>query len=240
MNYVSINRVAEQVYKSGLNIDEINFYDMIEWVGEAIVKIGVPYAYIEKVTNGDGSMPDPIAIDDYRGTLPTDLVVIKGVREDETKYPLIEEKGTFRTTYTNNNLPNENDPVMLAYRIENGYIYCNFEEGDLEISYLAFKTDTDGYPMIPDDERYISAVKAYLMYMISFRMWLQDKLEEKKYRELENLWLFYIRSARNKVHMPDYDGMEALKNQLLRLRQNPYHHSTQFAYLSTPEVLKVH
>ena len=234
MNYVCIMRIAEQVYKSGLNVDDINFYDMIEWVGEAIMKIGVPYAYIEKVTNGTTLMPDPIVITDYVGTLPTDLVVIRGVREHDSGVPLINESGTFRTTAESNNLVDANGSTMAAYRTEDGLIYVNFESGELEISYLAFQTDMNGYPMIPDDERYISAVKSYVMYMIAYRMWLQDKLATEKYREIERNWLFYVNSAKTKAHMPDFDGMEALKNQMRKLVTNPNQHAAQFSYLSTP------
>ena len=42
---------------------------------------------------------------------------------------------------------------MLGYRLNNNYIFTNFEEGSVEISYTAFVTDDDGYPMVPDDER---------------------------------------------------------------------------------------
>jgi hypothetical protein len=235
MNYVSILRVAEQVYKSGLNVDELNFYDMVEWAGEAIAKIGVPYAYIERVTNDeDTSAPDPIVIADFRGALPTDLVILQGVRDHSTKSSLIKEVGTFRTTYKSSNRISDNDSVMLGYRIEDGYIYTNFEEGEIDISYLAFQTDSDGFPEIPDEERYISAVKAYIMYMVAFRMWLQDKLSKDKYRELEQNWLFYCNSAKTKALMPDYDGAEALKNQLMKVRQSSWQHGSQFSYLSLP------
>jgi len=239
MNYVSILRVAERVYKSGLNVDEINFYDMIEWVGDAIAKIGVSYAYMDRVTNGESDQEDPITIADFRGTLPTDLVYITGVRDTTTHSSLVEEVGSFRVTYNNSNLVNDGDPVMLAYRIENGYIYTNFEEGEVEISYMAYKTDTNGWPMIPDDERYITACVAYVMYMIGYRLFLQDRLDERKFLYLEKEWLFYVNSAKTKAHMPTLDKMEALKNQLGKMRQSPFHHAAQFKYLSVPEVLRV-
>ena len=113
-------RIAEQVYKSGLNVDDINFYDMIEWVGEAIAKIGVPYAYIEKVTNGTTLMPDPIVIEDYMGVLPTDMVVVRGVRDHNSGVSLISEVGTFRSMAESNNLLNVNEPVMAAPHIVTG------------------------------------------------------------------------------------------------------------------------
>ena len=226
-------RVAEQVYKSGLNVEEINFTDMIEWVGEAIMKIGVSYAYIPIVTNGGDGMPDAIGIESYSGKLPTDLAVLQGVRHSESNISLIHQNGTFPSVYGSSNTIS-GDTDMASYRTEGGYIYTNFETGTLELSYLAFKTDEDGYPMIPDDERYISAIKAYVMYMIAFKMWLQDKISTDKYKVLEQEWLFYVKSAKTKAHMPDVDGMEALKNQMRKIVTWPWHHASQFKYLSTP------
>jgi len=231
MNYVGINRIVEQVYKSGLNTDEINFYDIIEWVGEAILKIGVQYAYLEKVTNGVGTMPAPIEVVDYKAALPVGIVSIQGVRDYDTKTALIAEAGSFRSWGGSNNLLPGESP-MASYRVEDGYIYTNIEEATLEISYTAFATDSNGYPMIPDDERYISAVRAYVMYVIAYRLWLQDKLDDKKYQEIERNWLFYVKSAKTKAHMPDFDGMEALKNQMTKIINNPDHHASQFKYLS--------
>lgn len=238
-NYVSLLQIAERVYKTGLNVEEIQFYDLVELAGQALQKIGVPYAYVTKVTNGEGSMPNPVTIADYRGTLPTDIVSIISVREYDLKYPMVKVAGSFPPTYTTNNLPSDGDNTMLGYRIENGYIFTNFEEGQVEISYKAFLTDTDGFPKIPDNERYIQAITSYCNYIIAQRLWLQDRLSRDKFQHLEQEWLFYVNSAGTVSHIPDLDGAESLKNQILRMRQSPYHHASQFAYLNTPEVNKI-
>ena len=238
-NYVSLLQVAERVFKTGLNEEEIHLYDIVEWAGQAIQKIGVPSAYVDVVTNGIGTAGNPITIADYRGTLPTNIVTLTGVREDTYKYPMVAVAGSFPPTYTTNNLKNAGDATMLGYRIENGYIYTNFEEGAVELSYKAFLTDTNGFPKIPDKERYIEAIVAYCNYMLAKRLWLQDRLADKKFELLEQDWLFYVNSAKTIAHMPDLDGAESLKNQLLRMRQSSYHHAAQFAYLNTPEITKV-
>ena len=98
--FISIQRIAERVFNSGLNNDEIQFYDIVEWVGEAICLIGVPYAYDEKIS-------DEIAIADYRGSLPTDVVKIHSVREYDDKYPMVKVDGSFPPVFESNSLPNE-------------------------------------------------------------------------------------------------------------------------------------
>lgn len=231
--YISINRIVERIYKSGLNPDNIYYDDIVEWVGEAIAKIGVSYAFKEVVS------PE-IVVADYRASLPTDLVSIYSVREYDNQYPMVEISGSFRPEHEDSNLPNDNDPTMLGYFVNNGYIFTNFEEGSIEIDYKAFVTDDDGCPKIPDDERYITAVVSYCEYQLARKMWLQDKLSDKKFQMLEQDWLFYVNSAKTKSHMPNVDGAESLKNQMTRLIKFSHHHASGFRYRNQPEILKTH
>lgn len=231
--FISIKRVAEQVYNSGLNNDEIYFYDIVEWVGEAIALIGVPYAYHEKVS-------DEIAIADYRGDLPTDLVKITSVREYDNAYPMLSIQSTFLPEYEDSNLPNDNDPTMLGYYVNNNYIFTNFDEGSVEIAYTAFLTDGNGYPTIPDDERFVRALVAYCESKIGRKLFLQDKLSKDKYQMLEQDWLFYVNSAKTQAHNPNVDAAESLKNQMTRLISFEHHHASGFNYRNTPEFIKIH
>lgn len=230
-NYVSIRAIAERVYKTGLNVEEIDFYDLVELVGQALAKIGVVYSYEDKMTT--------ITIVDYRGTLPTDIVSILSVRESDYKYPMIKITGPFPPKYQASGLENDNDPVMLGYRVEDRYIYTNLEDGTLDISYTAFVTDADGYPEVPNNERWIEACVSYCNYIVAKKLYLQDKLARDKFQYLEQEWLWYVNSAATYAHLPNIDGAEALKNQIARLRQSPYHHSNQMAYLNSPEILTV-
>lgn len=233
-NYVSIRSVAERVYKTGLNPEEIGFYDLVELIGQALCKIGVLYAYENKITD------PPITIEDYRGVLPSDIVTIIQVRESVSKIPLLKITGTFQPVFESNNLANSNDPTMAGYRIGDGYIYTNFDEGEIEISYTAFVTDDDGLPMVPDSERFIEAVVSYCNYQIAKRLYLQDKLSRDKFQYLEQEWYFYVKSAAGYAHLPSLDQAEALKNQLVRFKQSSILHGTQFVYLNSPEIIKVH
>ena len=56
-------------------------------------------------------------------------------------------------------------------------------------------------------------------------------MNTEKYRTLEQDWLFYVRSAKTRMHMPSIDEMESLKNQVLRLFQHPDRHKHQFVQL---------
>lgn len=236
--FISIDRVIERVFKSGLNPEFIDFNDIVEYVGEAIRLIGVPYAHIKKITNGISPMPDQITIADYRGTLPTDIVHLDSVREFTTKSPMLYTLSSFPTTYESSNAIGTGGQ-MLSYYVEGDYIFTNLETGEVELSYTAFQLDSNGYPMIPDEERYIVAVVAYCNQQIARRLFVADKLDERKFRMFEQEWLWYVKSAASKAHMPNLDRMESFKNEMVRLLKNSNHHASQFNGLNRPEFLNI-
>jgi hypothetical protein len=116
----------------------------------------------------------------------------------------------------------------LTYSVNNSYIFTSFDEGLLELSYLAFPTDSRGLPMIPDDARYIKAIECYIIERVSRKLWLNDKLSRDKYERLEQDWLWYVASARNSLNTLSLDEMETLKNQLTRLIPRSNLHDSGF------------
>lgn len=232
--YTSVERVVENVIRDTGFTDEISWPDIVEWVFIAQELIGVPSAYIQKVTDGntDWNHYPPISIVNHRGELPCDFHQLISVREYCNKLPMVADSGTF--------LKSQNDPDInhysnITYTINNNYIFTNIEEGTIEISYWAFPTDENGMPMIPDDVRYIKAVEAYLTERIARRMLIQGKMDRYTFELLEREWLFYVKSAKSRAALPSYDQAEALKNQILRLVQKPNQAAWNYEALSNQE-----
>lgn len=124
---------------------------------------------------------------------------------------------------------------MYCYRINNTLIETNFEDGYVEMVYNGFVTDVHGFPMIPDDIKYIKAVESYLIERIDYRKWRCGDLPDKVYRKSEQERDWYIAAARNKAAMPSIDKMEALKNQWLRSIPRSMEHSSGFRYTNIQE-----
>ncbi len=124
---------------------------------------------------------------------------------------------------------------VYSYRINNTLMETNFEDGFVELVYNGFVTDDHGYPMIPDDIKYIKAVEAYLIERIDYKKWRCGDLPDKVYRHSEQERDWYIAAARNKVAMPSIDRMESLKNQWLRSIPRHNEHATGFRYTNVQE-----
>jgi len=225
--YTSIERVIENVIRDTGFTDEVDFVEIIEWAYRAMELIGAPQIYITRVTDGDKAMnhPDPVVIENYKGELPCDMHRIIQIREWCNKGGLSESTTDFIKSA---NTPEAYVGEVNNYKIDEGWIFTNFQEGLLEIAYEAFPVDANGYPSIPDDERYLKAVESYICERIATRLWIQDKISTEKKNHFEREWLFYVRSAKTRAQMPTIDGMEALKNQVLRLISHPDRHKNQF------------
>jgi len=124
---------------------------------------------------------------------------------------------------------------QITYSLNNNYIFTSFASGTVEMAYKAFPTSEEGYPLIPDDTKYIRAVVSYLTMKIDYKLWRQNKLEEKVYARSEQEWYFNVGAAKTGATIPSLDQMESLKNSWLRSIPKINQHSSSFNLLNNPE-----
>lgn len=236
--YTTISRVLENIIRDNGYTTEVSFSDAIEWAYRAMQLIGAPQIYIQKVTDGniDLQHPKPIQIVNYRGELPCDLHKIIQVRDYCNRSSLTYSTYNFSLS---GNMREATAGNNLQYIINDNYIFTNFIEGQLEIAYWAFPVDDEGYPAIPDDERYLKAVESYIVERIDHKLWRQGKVSDAVYNHSLTEWMFYVRSAKTRAQMPSLSEMEALKNQVLRLIDHPDRFNKQFVQLGDEEQIRI-
>lgn len=128
----------------------------------------------------------------------------------------------------------------FSYKINGNYIFTSKEEMQLEVAYRAFMTDGEGLPMIPDNTKYINAVRDRIAERLAFRAYMNDEITERKYEKINQEWLWYVGAAKTAAQMPSIDKLEAIKNRFLQLRENPNHHDTSFVYAAEQGKLLIH
>ncbi len=234
--YVDVAYVIERVYRDyGFDL-EIKYDEVIEWIWDVMSLIGAPQQFIDRITDGSATMPKPIDIENFRGELPTDLHSVYLARDYDTKMPMVCKSSSFLR---------DMEQVFqresqYSYTLNNNYIFTSFEEGQVELHYKAFPTNSLGMPMVPDDIKFIMAVQAYIAERIGFRLYMQDHLTREKHQKLETDRAWYIGAAGTKANIPSIDEMESIKNRFLRLRIHPDLHSTSFIYSPDSERLILH
>jgi len=166
------------------------------------------------------------------------IVVLENVyfKNSNNMQPLQYGASNFHRSMHCDNCVNENVSYEDTYIIDNDYIKTSFESGKICLSYKAFPTDEDCYPLVPDDISYSEALFWYVYKKI-----LLSKPDFKKnginYSFAEQQWKYYCTQARNAANFPDIDKYESFMNQWVRLIPNINRHDVGFEQLNTREDL---
>lgn len=121
-----------------------------------------------------------------------------------------------------------------TYIIDCGYVKTSFATGKLCISYMAFPTDEECYPLVPDDISFREAMFWYI-YKKLLLQGIPGRNPKLGYEYAESMWQNYCTQARNSANYPDIDKYESFMNQWVRLVPDVNAHSTFFESLNDRE-----
>ena len=213
--YVTIDSIIESVIRDTEDHTNIDIYDASEWAAKAMSDIGLLDSYEFGVTTID--------IEAYKGELPFGMINILAARDNVTKTPLIKSTNQFFLNPTNvvqtSSSSEELDVPALStntkvnvnytYYINSGYMYTNFDEGQVEIAFTTYPIDERGLPMIPNDESYKEAIKSYIIYRMDYILWRKGAIKDNIKRDSEQEWAFNAKKAfnRNILHPSDMENI---------------------------------
>ncbi len=166
------------------------------------------------------------------------LVVIENIyfKDSNQLQPLQYGSSTFHKSMHCTGCVNENAHYEETYIIDCDYIKTSFKSGKICLSYTAFPTDEDCYPLVPDDISYQEAMFWYIYKKILLGN-PTFKNNGIDYTFAETQWKYYCTQARNAANFPDIDRMESFMNQWVRLIPNVTRHDFAFENLNTKEDL---
>lgn len=120
------------------------------------------------------------------------------------------------------------------YKIQGNHIQTSFEEGFVKIHYLALPVCKDGYPLIPNNENYKSALYWYVMMML-----IGAGYEHKvfTYKMAKDEWTDYANKGMTEVSYPSLDTMARINRSTVRLIPPHRYHEDFFTGSEQPERL---
>ena len=170
--------------------------------------------------------------------LTNQLIVMENsyFKSDVTMMPLQYSASTFHASMHCEGCVNELSQYKDSYVVENDYLKTSFQTGKLCLSYTAFPTDHDCYPMVPAD---ISFKEAMFWYIYKKLLLFNPNIRKNgiDYNYAEQQWKYYCTQARNAANYPDIDRMASFMDQWVRLIPNLNRHDTFFEDLNTRENL---
>jgi|TARA_R100001163_G_C5030122_1_gene170567 hypothetical protein len=166
------------------------------------------------------------------------IVVLENIyfKNSNNMQPLQYGASNFHRSMHCDDCVNENVHYEDTYIVDNDYIKTSFESGKICLSYMAFPTDEDCFPLVPDDISYSEALFWYIYKKI-----LLSKPDFKdngiNYVTAEQQWKYYCTQARNAANYPDIDRYESYMNQWVRMIPNINRHDVGFEQLNNREDL---
>lgn len=227
--YVSAERIIEKVYRDYGFSDELEISDALEWIGDAIGLMGVNSMFVDNSCKID--------VEDYRASLPDDLVSIELITRviNGKTLPMRYSGDMSGSNMHCKGSQNLNCLSKDTYRINQGYIFPSFETGVINITYESFPVDDRGFPLIQDDAAVIEGIGLYIAFKIAFKMFIGDRMKKAPFDLIRQEKDWYIGKAISRGKMPSLDQMESLKNQTLRLIPKVNAHRDQFGTIGAQE-----
>ncbi len=131
---------------------------------------------------------------------------------------------------------NRSAKAKECYYVDTDKIKTSFTSGQVCLSYMAFPTDDDCFPLVPDDISYKEAMFWYIYkkILLGGQVPVENGIN---YTFAEQQWKYYCTQARNAANYPDIDRYESFLNQWVRLIPNINRAMSGFENLGTRETL---
>lgn len=131
------------------------------------------------------------------------------------------------------------DCVDLTYKIQGGYIFTSIKEGEIEISYRAIIIDDEGYPMIPDNSKFLRALEAYIKKQWFTILFDMGKLQAPILNNTQQEYAWAVGACESEFQKMSLDKAESFYNSWRTMIPRTREHSIGFITDGTKQNLKI-
>ncbi len=222
-NYISIKEVLSRLLRHPL-LQDLSTEAAIQYTLDFFAAMGLPNIYADKVTT--------ICIDNFRGSLPCDLIAINQVR-------LARNGVCLRAMTDNFNGTHSEDKGELSFKTQGSVIFTSFRTGDIEISYKAIPTDDEGLPLLPDNPVFLKTLELYIKkewFTILFDM---GKISPAVLQNTQQEYAFKAGQCNNEFMIPSVSEMEAFTRMYNTLIPRVNEFNKSFRHMGDREYIKM-
>lgn len=219
-NRISIKQIMDDILDHPM-MQDLAFERAINYAVEFIKIVGMPTAFEHKVESKK--------VKNYSLLIPEDCYQILAIKKKGGEEVILNTStSVFGSSKSNSAFP--------SYVIRGNVIQTSFEEGDLEISYLALPIDSEGYPTIPEIASYIRALELYIKKKWFTILFDLGKLNAAIYNNIKQEYAFAVGQAQSELIKPSLDEMEAFTNMWNSLLPRHSAHRFGFNTLGSREI----
>lgn len=232
MNYISLNEVMWSVTQNPL-VANITTEEAAESALQLLKILKLPLAMVTEVKT--------LEVIEYKAKLPNSLITLNSVKRNGL--PLIYSSNPFHTSnHERKSEPNYYEGCKPAdtYILQECNIITSFEDGTIEASFDRLALDEDGFPMIPDNESMINAIKYHIMQNYAEALWYVGKITDKVFQHIQQQRDWYVGQAASSLKLLNIDHAEAMANSINRLIVDTRTHQKSYKGFGDSETLKRH
>jgi len=261
MTTVSVKEVIARIIRNNRNIDTSYIDNIYEWIAEGMFKLentskltkayyllnvkqfcaAKPCDFVETIGLAKNGVRLPLSNDersilnspvgtagnnifqfDYlaSGSIPT----TEGAFRNPQDYSEVDALKSINMETINS----------LSYQENSNYYLFPFESGQVELTYYKRDTDEDGFPLVPDNENYKTALYWYVLTML-IGSGYDHPNKEFSHSYCFRLFEMYAGRAINELKMPTPEEMEMIKRSHIRLMPNTNAYEEFFSQSSRKE-----
>lgn len=227
--YISLKQVLDDILDHPM-LKDVSFERVVNYTVHFMRIVGCPRMFEEKTAL--------VEIENYRGMIPCDFNNIIQVRThsscDRKNYRVFRH-----TTDSFHMSDNKRDSFDLTYKIQGNVIFTSIKEGTIEIAYNAFAVDSEGYPMVPDNSSFISALEFYIKKKKFNILFDEGKISQAVWNQVCQDYAWAVAQAQSDLIRPTIDQMQAITNSLNTLIPRVSEHKSGFVNDGSAEMIKL-
>lgn len=225
--YVNIREVLSRILRHPL-LQDCTLEQAVQYTVDFIGIFGLPEFYEDKEAD--------VEIEDYRGTLPCDLIEINMVKECKTNVPLRSMTSMF----------NPGGKFYIDHRHEPQFktqgrtIITSFKCGVVHISYKAIPVDEEGYPLLIENPKYLRALENYIKVQMLTILFDMGKITPQVLNHAEQEYSWAAGQLEEEFKIPSVAEAETMTNILNQIVVRNNEFMRRFEKLGNKEFNKIH
>lgn len=224
VDYIPIQEVLARVARNPL-LKDIDIEAGVQYTLDFFGLLGVPNLYVQKHAE--------ISIEEYRGKLPCDVVIVDQVRDEKTGLCL-------RAMTDNFNGMSDNISSEASYKTKGKFIYTSFKTGKVTLAYQAAVVDEEGFPMLPSNAVFLKALEDYIKVQMFTTLFECGRLSGDVLAHAEDTYARSAAKCQNAFTIPSVSEMQAISGMMHRLIPSRNEFRKGFKTLGDREYYKKH
>lgn len=225
-SYVNIRYILDRIMQHPL-MQDVTLEQAVAFTVDFMRIVGTPNMFVEKT--------EILDIESYRALLPCDysqMIQVRKLNGPTFRYSSdsfhMSECRASREEFTD-----------LTYKIQGNIIYTSIKEGEIEVAYLAIATDSEGYPLLPDNSSYTRALELYIKKQWFTILFDLGKIGPAVLQNTQQEYAWAVGDCQSEFNRLSIDKAESFFNSWRTLILRDSEHRTGFRNNGTKEVLKL-